>query len=148
VTDKKPEEIIHDAGLRCTPGRVAILVSLMECENPMTHKEVLSDVEETGLDRVSVYRALKAFHEAGVLHQVDTGDGVKRYALCLCGGKQHCHPHFMCRRCGKVECLNDVSLPDLLQPKEGYVVQGQEVYFKGLCPECSAQQRSVNRSKR
>lgn len=138
MRSRTAESILQAAGLRCTEGRVAMLEVLLRADNPLTHQEVLRAVEPVGLNRVSVYRALDAFLKAGIVHRVEVGDRVWRFAVCDCGNVGgHCHPHFTCRSCGKVECLNSVTLSPVLEPEKGYIIEEQEVYWRGLCPECS-----------
>lgn len=129
--------ILKKAGLRCTPGRIEMISVLLHSEHPLSQEEITAQLQMEGLDRVTVYRALEAFFQAGIVHRVETGDRLRRYALCACGSKKHCHPHFICRECGKVECLSGVKLPTINELKPGYKVEEQETYLKGICPECA-----------
>lgn len=129
--------ILKKAGLRCTPGRIEIISILLHSEHPLSQEEITAELSRNGLDRVTVYRALEAFFKEGIVHRVETGDRLRRYALCACGSRKHCHPHFVCRECGRVECLTGVKLPTFTEPKPGYKVEEQETYLKGICPECA-----------
>ena len=135
---KEAEHLLGHAGLKRTPGRVEMLSVLLNAHEPLTQQEILDRVSETGFNRVSVYRSLHAFTEAGLVHRVEAGDRLWRFAICHCGSRIHCHPHFTCRVCGKVECLSNVSLPQLKEPLPGYRVEEQEVYLKGTCAGCRA----------
>jgi len=86
---------------------------------------------------VTVYRGLHAFTEAGLVHRIEAGDRLWRFAVCKCGSPSHCHPHFTCRSCGKVECLKALGLPRISNLAPGYVIEEQEVYVKGLCADCN-----------
>ena len=89
----------------------------------MTHQEILSAVAPIGLNRVTVYRALDAFFEAGIIHRVEMGDRVWRFALCLHEDASFCHPHFACRACGRVECLDSIRLPRVRENQNGYRIE-------------------------
>lgn len=104
----------------------------------MTHQEILAAVEPVGLNRVTVYRALDAFCQAGIIHRVEMGDRVWRFALCLNENAPYCHPHFACRACGRVECLDFIRVPQVEETENGYKIEEQEVYWKGLCSTCAA----------
>lgn len=130
------DALLAKAGLKRTTGRVAMLKVLLNAGEPMTQQQILEKVGHTGLNRVSVYRTLHAFTEAGLVHRVEAGDRLWRFAVCKCGSRTHCHPHFTCRACGKIECLNTISLPCLTEPIPGYRVEEQEVYLRGLCVNC------------
>lgn len=137
MKEASARRILRRAGLRCTTGRLRILEILQKAKGPMTHQEILAAVAPVELNRVSVYRALDAFQAAGIIHRVDMGDRVWRFALCLRLGEDHCHPHFACRACGRVECLDSIQLPRVKETQNGYKIEQQEVYWKGLCSKCA-----------
>jgi len=127
--------LLARAGLRLTQGRRQLLEVLLRADHPLSHQELL---EASGLSRVALYRALDAFRQAGLVHRIEAGDRLWRYAMCSCGHSVHCHPHFTCRVCGAVECLNEVSLPTVSLREMGYRVEEQEVYLRGICGKCSS----------
>lgn len=129
--------ILKEAGLRCTPGRTEIIKLLLQAEQPLSQEEITAKLSTDSLDKVTVYRALDAFLNLGIVHRVETGNRVWRYAVCGCGSRKHCHPHFICKSCGKVECLTGVKMPVVTEAKPGYKVEEQETYVKGLCSKCS-----------
>ncbi|HOP74939.1 MAG TPA: Fur family transcriptional regulator [Bacillota bacterium] len=135
--EEKIKEILHQAGLKYTPGRAALIDFLWRASRPLTQEEISLGLKESGLNKVSIYRALDSFLQAGLVHRLESGDRVWKFAFCGCGSRGHCHPHFICRACGKVECLTKVHLPEVAASAQGYIIEEQEVYFKGLCPGCS-----------
>lgn len=137
---ENPSLILHQVGLRCTPKRIAILQVLLDSSYPLTHREIESLIPpDIHLNYVSLYRALESFLEVGIVHRVLNEDRTWRFAFCGCRGQGHCHPHFICRGCGKVECLSRVHLPLVSDSMPGYVVEEREMYLKGLCTSCSAE---------
>lgn len=134
------QERLQAAGLKRTRGRVAVLAVLLRCRRPLTPQEIC-DRMDTGFNRVSVYRSLHTFSRAGLVHRVEAGDRLWRFAVCKHERHSvHCHPHFTCRSCGMVECLTGVALPLLDHLSPGYRVEEQEVYVRGLCANCSGKQ--------
>ena len=129
-------EILHNVGLKNTPGRAVLLDLLVRNETPLTQDEISVKLADSGLNRVSIYRALDSFLQAGLVHRIEAGDRVWKFAFCGCGEQGHCHPHFVCRSCGKVECMQNMKLPHIPVEKNGYIIEGQEFYLKGLCPRC------------
>lgn len=134
-------ELLAKARLKRTPGRIALLQLLLETKNPLTKQEISERLSGVKFNSVSIYRSLEAFHRAGIVHKVEVGDRNWRFAACSCGSSKHCHPHFICRSCGKVECLNGFELPETLEIKPGYVVEEQEFYIRGLCDSCCFQDK-------
>ncbi len=142
---KTASRILQIVGLKKTPGRMALLNVLLEEENPLTQQEIALKLSKVAaLNHVSIYRSLEAFLKAGIIHKVESGDRTWRFALCGCGSRGHCHPHFICRVCGKAECLDGVSIPQPPLLKRGYCVEEKEYYLKGLCADCSSQVQDNN----
>jgi Fur family ferric uptake transcriptional regulator len=69
---------------------------------------------------------------------VKAGDRSWRFAICSCGSSKHCHPHFICRSCGSVECLQGLQIPAPLKLKPGYRAEELEIYIRGLCARCGS----------
>jgi Fur family transcriptional regulator, ferric uptake regulator len=129
--------ILKDAGLRCTQGRQDILKVLLDSDAPMSHEELCGCLRSVSINRVTVYRVLESFLKAGVVHRVEAGGRVWRFAVCGKMHRGHCHPHFICRECGRIECLNDCPMPEIPRRIPRHTVEEQEVYLRGLCEECT-----------
>ncbi len=137
-TEEKAGKIIRENNLRCTKNRLAILGILLDSDVPLTHEEILMQLRDSGINRVTIYRGLQSFLEKGIVHRVEAGDRLWRFAVCGCKSRTHCHPHFTCRACGRVECLFQYPLPIITDPAPGYQVEEQEVYLRGICADCSS----------
>lgn len=129
--------ILSQAGLRRTPGRIAMINLLLSSPHPLSQQEIAGRLKEVRINGVSIYRSLHAFLQCGIVHRVESGDRTWRFAICGCGSRSHCHPHFVCSRCGKVECLSGFKMPAAEGLQPGYVVEEQEVYLRGRCAGCS-----------
>lgn len=101
----------------------------------------MANLEEQGFNRVTIYRALQTFLEASIVHRIVTEDRTWRFAVSRCGHRGHCHPHFSCRNCSRVECLNGVSIPPVRL--QGHRVDAQAMYLWGLCPACLKKQQET-----
>lgn len=130
------KEILHEAGLKFTAKRETLLEILMAVDKPLTQEELSDRLRGSGINKVSVYRALDSFWKAGIVHRIEGGDRTWKFIYCGCGQQGHCHPHFICRNCGLVECLEEVALP-VVRLNGGYQVEEREFYLKGLCARCS-----------
>ncbi len=129
--------ILYQAGLKRTPGRIALLKLLLSSPHPLSQQEIASRLEKVRLNRVSIYRSLHTFLQSGIVHRVESGDRTWRFAVCGCGSRGHCHPHFICSRCGRVECLSGFKMPETGYLQPGYVVEEQELYLRGRCATCT-----------
>lgn len=128
---------LRAAGLRVTSQRVAILDALAALGGHPTADEVAAALMEAGgpLPRASLYHALGAMADAGVVLVADAGPGTARFELA-----GDWHHHLVCRACGAivdVPCATG-SRPCLEAALPGAVVDEAQVVFRGLCPACAA----------
>ena len=129
---------LRAAGLRVTPQRVAILDALANLGGHPTADEVAAALGEAGspLPRASLYHALGAMADAGVLLVADAGPGTARFEVA-----GDWHHHLVCRACGTivdVPCATG-KRPCLEAVLPGAVVDEAQVVFRGLCPDCAAE---------
>jgi Fe2+ or Zn2+ uptake regulation protein len=129
---------LRNAGYRVTPQRLVIHRTLVELGRHVGAEELLSAVGQV-LPNVSlptVYSALDALEEAGLVRRVSAGQGRALY-----DARPADHHHLVCRRCGAVEDLDaDVSLAGALAAagRHGFTPDGAEVVIRGLCANCRA----------
>jgi Fur family ferric uptake transcriptional regulator/Fur family zinc uptake transcriptional regulator len=134
------EKLLHEKGMSSTALRRRVLELLYERREPLSHMEVFELLSAAGQtpDRVTLYRTLSAFSGARIVHEVQGTDGVVRFCMhepsqegCLGN-----HPHFLCRKCGRMSCLSEQQLPYVDVPA-GTLVEGKQLLVFGLCPRCA-----------
>jgi Fe2+ or Zn2+ uptake regulation protein len=129
---------LRAAGYRVTPQRLVIHSTLVELGRHVGAEELLGAVEPQ-LPNVSlptVYSALEALEDAGLVRRVSAGQGRALY-----DARPADHHHLVCRRCGAVEDLDaPVSLSRALTSarEQGFAPDGAEVVIRGLCASCRA----------
>jgi len=101
----------------------------------------LTDIEQAfdRSERTTLYRTLKTFEERGVVHKIDDGSGVTKFALCEenCKVETDLHLHFHCNNCGETVCLTNHKIPHISLP-EGYTAEDVNLVVKGMCEKCSS----------
>ncbi|HEX3649796.1 MAG TPA: Fur family transcriptional regulator [Pseudonocardiaceae bacterium] len=128
-------ERLRAAGLKATRPRVAVAQMLHDMGGHRTADEVHARLADHGvtLPRTSVYNALGALADAGVVLRADVGPGAVVYEVA-----DTWHHHFVCRRCGAiadVPCV--VGERPCLSPGPGYgEVDEAQVIFRGVCARC------------
>lgn len=146
VTRQQTKQILRDVGLRATAPRVAVLRLLTDAERPLSHAEVVEALGTDDWDAATLYRNLIKLDEVGLARVASRVGGVTRFALQAQDGPTHVHPHFACRDCGDVRCLDDVAVslpPGLTRWKEA--LADAEVQLVGQCPDCRAPRRRRSR---
>jgi Fe2+ or Zn2+ uptake regulation protein len=127
------------AGLRATPQRVAVLALAARAGGVhLSAEDVWQRLHQGGgeLDRSTVYRVLADLTGAGLLEQVELGDGIARFEI-----QEVAHHHAVCTRCGAtadvdVEAVN--ALAARLRRETGFVLGQHPLLLPGLCAACAA----------
>jgi Fur family transcriptional regulator, ferric uptake regulator len=131
--------LLKERGLKVTAARVAVIDVLRKSGQAFSHAEL--EVVFTTFDRVTLYRILKDFEDAGIVHKIMDMQGVTRYALCghSCPGEHHAdeHVHFNCESCHKMFCLEKVQAPAVKMPL-GFKATGRHTLIYGLCKNCGS----------
>lgn len=137
-TMKSIEEFLESKNIRVTAMRLLIFKFLSKKQIAVT----LSDIEDAfdKADRTTLYRTIKTFEEKGVVHQIDDGTGVLKYALCeencSCEIETDLHLHFHCSNCNETICLTDHKIPQIKVP-DGFIAENVNLVIKGICDKCS-----------
>ena len=137
---KTIEQLLESKSIRVTAMRMLIYKFLAENRVAAT----LSDIEnafETA-DRTTLYRTIKTFEEKSIVHKIDDGTGITKYALCEkgcnCEIENDLHLHFHCTNCNKTVCLTENKIPQIKVP-DGFVSENVNLVVKGICDKCSGQ---------
>ena len=137
---KEIEKRLAENGVRPTAMRILIYKYLAEREVAIA----LTDMENafSKADRTTLYRTLKTFEEKRIVHQIDDGTNISKYALCEpgcnCEMEQDLHLHFHCENCDETVCLTEHKIPHINLP-DGYVAENANLVIKGICDKCSGQ---------
>lgn len=131
---------VKEKGLKITSQREAVLdlfVRDNSSKTPcMVHKKLKKKVPSIGLP--TVYRVLEEFKEIGLMVRIPSEDRRLYYGLCHLPGHKH-HHHFVCRKCKKVEEVEQCNLKtvsDFIHRKLGAVVESHSLQLEGLCADC------------
>jgi len=134
------EKLFAAKDIRVTAMRLLIYRFLAKKAAAVT----LSDIEYAfeKADRTTLYRTIKTFEEKDIVHQIDDGTGITKYALCEkgcnCEIETDLHLHFHCNNCGETICLTEYKIPQIKVPK-GFVSENVNLVVKGICDKCSGQ---------
>lgn len=145
------EDMLAHAGVKATPNRVLVLSALMQACHPLSLKELEAELET--LDKSSIFRCLTLMREKDLLHCLEGHADGTRYEVCHAhhahggscshdGSMGHGiapdtdeHVHFICERCGRTICLEDLPVPDVALPP-AFLLHHREYTLRGLCPDC------------
>ncbi len=124
--------------VRPTAMRILVFRLLAQRKKAITLSDIENRFEKS--DRTTLYRTIKTFEENGIVHGVNDGSGVPKYALCEEGCEygvhNDLHLHFHCNRCDETSCLTEHKIPQINIP-EGYLAEDVHLVVNGLCNTCN-----------
>jgi len=129
-------ELLRLHGLKNTPHRNHILNELIGHNNALTESEIKGAFSEP-FDRVTFYRSTKALEKKGLIHRIVLSDATVKYAFNSEAITPKFHPHFHCKECDNVTCIDSDIVAKTSTLPSGYEVQSAQVLIEGVCPECS-----------
>ena len=103
---------LHDAGLKTTPQRIAIMQSLVKLRQHPTADELYVEVSKQmpGLSATTIYNTLETFVEKGLIKRIKTDAGIMRYDDIV-----ETHHHMYCSFSDRIEDYFDPELDQLLK---------------------------------
>ena len=133
------KNILKNHDLRHTSCREEVLDIFLQRDFALSHADLEANTSDH-FDRVTVYRTLKTFLDAGIIHKVLDDEGVTKYALCrercTSAAHHHEHVHFKCTACGQTNCLDNVQIPAINLP-DGYQAAETNLLVQGVCRNCN-----------
>jgi len=132
-------ELLMDRDLEPLTNRVRVLEVIGGNSSPLSAQDIYTILSRTSnINRVTVYRILDVLAEKGLVERLSGGGRSLVYGLAA--NEHHpAHPHFHCRSCGALQCLQPGSLKVDLQGIERSFageITGVEVRVDGICKNC------------
>lgn len=134
--------MLKSLDLEPTRNRVRILEIIGHNSSPLSADDIFNTISRNfRINRVTVYRVLKLLTENELIVQFSGG---RSFHYGLAPNENHPpHPHFFCRICGIIECLNPESLAvdsENLEHNFPGKVEKLEIRVEGICRQCLRQQ--------
>ena len=131
------DDILKAVNLKTTKKRILILSVLNRSNIPLTSEDILEKAsKEVNINLSTVYRALNALTEKGILLKQLSNDGKTYYQI---NNRQHKH-QLVCSLCNKIVLVNCCPLrkfEDELCQETGFTITSHNLEFTGICPECT-----------
>jgi len=130
---------LEASGLGHTANRHRILEVIGNNSSPLSAQQIFETLNRTdNINRVTVYRILDLLVDKGLVDRINGGG--RSFVYGLAPNENHpAHPHFFCKSCGNLECLNPQSLNVDLQPMQrtfAGLIENVEVRVDGVCKNC------------
>jgi Fur family ferric uptake transcriptional regulator len=136
---KHLESRLTEKNIKPTAMRLVVLDFLIRQSSAQSLTDMELKMER--LDRVTLYRTIRTFEENGLVHRIEDGSGITKFALCASGcdieGHHDLHLHFYCTECRETHCLPKTIIPEIKLPK-GYQSLETQLIVKGVCRSCGS----------
>ena len=133
---KEIAQILREKGLKVTPQRIAVYNMLMNTYEHPNAEMIYKTLEPTNptMSLATVYKTLDFFKQLGLVQELNVGEPSSRYDAVV-----QCHPHTVCKVCGKVEDLHMEQLTEVakkLVPDLDFDVEMELLILYGTCGAC------------
>ncbi len=132
-------DLLKTAGIDATAHRLRILKVIGNASAPLSAPDIFKTLRRThAINRVTVYRILDTLVSKGLVDRLSGGGRAFFYGLAP-NALHERHPHFYCRRCGQMDCLNPQSISMDMQALERIFpgkIDSVEVRVDGVCKKC------------
>jgi Fe2+ or Zn2+ uptake regulation protein len=134
---------LRSHGGRATAARRATITVLLEApRNHLSSEDIIREVRarQPEVAESTVYRALAALEDLGVVEHVHLGHGPSTYHL-----TGQAHQHLVCRQCGRVVEVPDSEFAELserLSAGYGFEIDPRHFAILGRCRHCRSRRRN------
>jgi Fur family transcriptional regulator, ferric uptake regulator len=121
--------------LKITKNRIAVLNVLQNSFKPLNHSEIMESLDNSQhWDRVTVYRILSEFTDKKLIKTLHSNERMTYFELIKPLEEQHAH--WVCEKCGKIECLKEDSYEFSIKKSDVFFINSIEILIKGNCGNC------------
>ena len=132
-------DLLRASALGATDNRLRVLEVVGGNNFPLSANDIYETLERgSTINRVTVYRILDLLVVHGLIERLSTGGRAFYYGLAP-NAFHRPHPHFYCKNCGQMDCLNPESLTvdtDSLWKTFPGRIDKVEVRVDGICKNC------------
>jgi Fe2+ or Zn2+ uptake regulation protein len=135
------KDTLKAKGLRITKQRLQLMQSIIEIRNPFSVAEIFAANSHIA-DLATVYRFTKTLQDHGIIRSVAQFDDTQYFEL-ACEHMPN-HPHFLCKTCHHLICLDTLRSSDVFRLAEyakSQFVDDISVTYNGTCRECAEKQK-------
>ena len=138
---EKRERLVRMGGrpaLRMTPQRLAILAAVRDSHDHPRAADIYERVRavQPGIAFGTVYNALHALADHGIILQLSFGDHASRF-----DGRVDRHDHALCTDCGNLVDAVAPPAPEIVERaalETGFAIKAYHTQLLGVCADCQS----------
>ncbi len=133
-----PEALLHEHGFRNTPLRIGLLELFDAQKIPLCVTDIVKKMRRYKVDTTTIYRALDAFVESGIIRSLSFGAERNYYDLIRDTGHSH---HIICDYCKTIEsvpfCVRSIETNAKQTSRLFKTITSHQLSFNGTCKKCA-----------
>ena len=135
---ERPSDLARRPALRMTPQRLAILAAVRASHDHPRAADIYERVQavQPGIAFGTVYNALHALADHGIILQLSFGDHASRF-----DGRVDRHDHALCTDCGNLVDAVAPPTPEIVERaalETGFAIKAYHTQLLGVCADCQA----------
>lgn len=135
---QKITQLLQQHNIKPSHHRIRVFDYLVENRNhpsvDMIHSELVKEIPT--LSKTTLYNILNLFVEKGIVSLITIDENETHY-----DADTSMHGHFKCSRCQNIYDIRiKLSNPNFTE-LNNFEVNEIQIYFKGICPQCSNKNR-------
>ncbi|MDB5254881.1 MAG: ferric uptake regulator, Fur family [Candidatus Nomurabacteria bacterium] len=131
------EALLVEHEFKKTPLRIMLLETLSLSPSPLPVLKLQRKLKKLAADPATIYRALNAFVEAGIVNALTVDKTKVMYELVQ--EKNHLH-HIVCNSCSAVEsipfCVKTIDQQAVKLSRQFNKIHSHQLAFVGTCRKC------------
>lgn len=142
LTSLELTQMLRENGFKVTPQRLAVYEALSVDKSHPSAEMLYSTLRPKypSMSFATVYKTVEILHQLHLIQILNTGEDSYRYDADMSD-----HSHVQCSVCGRVDDVMNLTSDGLkteVRDKTQYEIQGQQLYFFGICPHCQKQSKN------
>ncbi len=130
-------DILMKSRLSVTAHRLQVLSILVGTMKLMSSAQIADRLRKCStINRVTLYRMLTTFKDAGIIREITPANGPKLYEVAC--RHNPIHPHFFCVKCQTTACLPSIATTRFLKrvASASMAIDTISIHLSGVCAKC------------
>ncbi len=133
------KQLLSSANLDATEKRLQVLEVIGNNSYPLSASNIHDTLDRNkSINRVTVYRILDLLVKSQIVDRISTGGRSAYYGLAP-NDHHQAHPHFYCKSCGQMDCLNPEAIAVEFNTFKNIFpgrIDKMEMRLDGICKNC------------
>jgi len=129
--------MLREKGFKATPQRLAVYDALKKTKEHPNAEMLFNTLQPLypTMSLATIYKTVDILAKLDLIKVLNVNEDSFRYDADISD-----HAHIKCLDCNSVQDIFELKTEGIIEEaerKSGYKIDGKEIYFAGLCPQCT-----------